>query len=62
MLDNPTYRQHALAMADEFADIDTRTEVLRIIHRLAQAPNDEAARQDGEAAVVHRRRARAGAR
>jgi UDP:flavonoid glycosyltransferase YjiC (YdhE family) len=62
VLDNPTYRQHALSMAHEFAGIDTRTEVLRIIHRLAQAPNDEAARQDGVAAVVHRRRARAGAR
>jgi hypothetical protein len=44
-------------MANEFAGIDTRTEVLRIIHRLVQAPNEEAVRQDGVAAVVLRRRA-----
>jgi hypothetical protein len=44
-------------MANEFAGIDTRTEVLRIIHRLAQAPNDEGVWQDGVAAVVHGRRA-----
>jgi MGT family glycosyltransferase len=56
-LNNPTYRRHALSMANEFARIDTRTEVLRIIHRLVQAPNEEAVRQDGVAAVVLRRRA-----
>ena len=62
VLDSPTYRRRALSMANEFAGINTRTEVLRIIHRLAQAPNGEAVRQDGMVAVIHRRRGRAGGR
>jgi MGT family glycosyltransferase len=57
VLDSPTYRRHALSMANEFAAIDTRTEVLRIIHQLAQAPKDEGVLQNGAAAVVRRKRA-----
>lgn len=57
VLENPTYRRHALSMANEFAGIDTRTEVLRVIHRLALTPNEQAVRQDGVAAVGQRRRA-----
>ena len=34
VLDRPAYRMRASRMADEFADIDTRSEVLRIIGRL----------------------------
>ncbi|WP_433994185.1 hypothetical protein [Bradyrhizobium japonicum] len=34
VLDRPSYRMRATQMADEFASIDTRLEVLRIIHRL----------------------------
>jgi hypothetical protein len=44
-------------MASEFADIDTRTEVLRIIHRVVGAQNDAAVWQGGVAAVNHHRRA-----
>jgi UDP:flavonoid glycosyltransferase YjiC (YdhE family) len=35
VLDRPAYHMRASRMADEFADIDTRSEVLRIISRLA---------------------------
>ena len=35
VLDRPAYRMRATRMADEFADIDTRSEILRIINRLA---------------------------
>ena len=41
-LDRPTYRRQASWMADEFYGIDTRAEILRIIGKLAYAP--EAAR------------------
>ena len=34
VLDRPAYRMRASRMADEFADIDTRSEVLGIISRL----------------------------
>jgi UDP:flavonoid glycosyltransferase YjiC (YdhE family) len=37
VLANPTYRSHAIAMASEFAAIDTRAEVLRIISETARS-------------------------
>jgi MGT family glycosyltransferase len=37
VLANPSYRSHAIAMASEFAGIDTRTEVLRIISETARS-------------------------
>lgn len=36
VLDRPAYRLRAAQMADEFAGIDTRSEILRIISRLVQ--------------------------
>jgi UDP:flavonoid glycosyltransferase YjiC (YdhE family) len=44
VLDQPGYRLRALQMAEEFAAIDTRSEILRIIGRLV-ADETEAARQ-----------------
>lgn len=38
VLDQPGYRARAAAMADEFADHDTRSEIIRIIDELAAAP------------------------
>lgn len=35
VLKRPSYRSHATAMADEFASVDTRAEVLRMIDGLA---------------------------
>lgn len=40
VLDAGTYRAHALLMADEFARIDTRSEILRIVGELAHTAAD----------------------
>jgi MGT family glycosyltransferase len=55
VLDRPVYRRRASSMADEFAGIDTRAEILRIIGRLAHA-SKEAVGQQGAPIVVTRRR------
>jgi hypothetical protein len=45
VLDQPTYRMHARAMADEFATYDTRSEVLHIINGVVDAHRGIAAPQ-----------------
>ncbi len=44
VLDRPTYRSRAAAMAKEFAGIDTRSEILRIASQLARIPAEEGIR------------------
>jgi MGT family glycosyltransferase len=56
VLDSPTYRRQASSMADEFNEIDTRVEILRIIGELAHAPKEAVARQDKATVVTRRRR------
>jgi UDP:flavonoid glycosyltransferase YjiC (YdhE family) len=58
VLDRPAYRRRASSMADEFAGIDTRAKILRIIGELAHAPREAGARQG----VTVTRRQRVGAR
>jgi MGT family glycosyltransferase len=43
VLDKPTYRTQALAMAKEFGSIDTRSEILRILTEVSHVPNDHGA-------------------
>lgn len=54
VLDLPTYRLRASQMADEFAGIDTRSEILRIISRLVA--DQKGSRQVGTMASVRGRR------
>lgn len=54
VLDRPTYRLRAAQMADEFAGIDTRSEILRIISRLVA--DQKASRPVGTIAAVRGRR------
>src|SRR6516162_2705033 len=56
VLDSPTYRRQASSMADEFNEIDTRAEILRIIGELAHAPKEAVSRQDKATVVTRRRR------
>jgi UDP:flavonoid glycosyltransferase YjiC (YdhE family) len=56
VLDSPTYHRQASAMADEFNDIDTRVEILRIIGELVQVPKEAVGRQDKAAVVTRRQR------
>jgi UDP:flavonoid glycosyltransferase YjiC (YdhE family) len=56
VLDSPTYRKQASLMADEFNEIDTRAEILRIIGDLAHAPTKAVARQGATTEVARRRR------
>jgi UDP:flavonoid glycosyltransferase YjiC (YdhE family) len=55
VLDRPACRRRASSIANEFAGIDTRAEILRIIGELAVGPKEAVARQ-GAAIVVTRRR------
>ncbi|MET4385487.1 UDP:flavonoid glycosyltransferase YjiC (YdhE family) [Bradyrhizobium sp. F1.4.3] len=55
VLDRPAYRMRATRMADEFAGIDTRSEVLRIISRLAD--DRRASRRAGTTETGRDRRA-----
>ncbi len=43
VLDKPEYRSRASTMAKEFASIDTRGEILRIIKQVSHAPADQGA-------------------
>jgi UDP:flavonoid glycosyltransferase YjiC (YdhE family) len=51
VLDKPDYRRRAALMAGEFASIDTRSEVLRIISQLAHGSNETPLRR-GQARAV----------
>jgi UDP:flavonoid glycosyltransferase YjiC (YdhE family) len=51
VLDKPDYRRRAALMAGEFASIDTRSEVLRIISQLAHGSNEAPLRR-GQARAV----------
>ena len=48
VLDKPDYRRRAALMAGEFASIDTRSEVLRIVSRLTHRSKDAAMRRGGQ--------------
>jgi len=54
VLDRPAYRMRAVQMAHEFADIDTRSEIVRIINQ-AVAPERVKSRA-GSVATTHSRR------
>jgi UDP:flavonoid glycosyltransferase YjiC (YdhE family) len=48
VLDKPNHRSRASRMAEEFAGIDTRSELLRIISQASQRPDDDGLpRRDG---------------
>jgi UDP:flavonoid glycosyltransferase YjiC (YdhE family) len=51
VLDKPDYRRRAALMAGEFASIDTRSEVLRIISQLGHGSNETVLRR-GQARAV----------
>jgi MGT family glycosyltransferase len=57
VLDKPNYRLRASLMADEFNDIDTRSEVLRIISQVLR-PSDEDGLQRNEVAAAKERAVR----
>jgi UDP:flavonoid glycosyltransferase YjiC (YdhE family) len=54
VLDRPAYRMRAAQMASEFAGIDTRSEIVRIINQVV-TPERSTARAGG-AAITHSRR------
>ncbi len=56
VLDRSAYRRRASSMADEFNEIDTRAEILRIIGDLAHAPKEAVARQGATTEFARRRR------
>ncbi|MEJ0096317.1 MAG: nucleotide disphospho-sugar-binding domain-containing protein [Methylocella sp.] len=45
VLDEPNYKAHALAMAKEFASIDTRSEILRILEQVSGIPGVDKGRR-----------------
>jgi MGT family glycosyltransferase len=53
VLDRPTYRSRAAALAKEFNSIDTRSEILKIIGEVAHAPI-AIAKRDMDRHAVHR--------
>jgi hypothetical protein len=55
VLDKPNYRLRASQMAAEYAAIDTRSEILRIVNQVA-SPSDEVAVRRGSAMVSGRGR------
>ena len=56
VLDKPDYRSHASSMAKEFAGIDTRSEILRIVSQVSQVSAAAGPRR-----LTERKRTRAGA-
>ena len=44
VLDKPNYRSRASLMADEFAGIDTRSEILRIVSQVSQSSDEDGLR------------------
>jgi MGT family glycosyltransferase len=64
VLDQPHHRSRAASMADEFAGIDTRSEILRIVSQILQSPDEDGSRRRDVAEEIPRkiralRRARA---
>jgi UDP:flavonoid glycosyltransferase YjiC (YdhE family) len=57
VLDKPIYRMRAAAMAKEFARIDTRSEILRIVSEIARDSAGDSARQRDASERLWRRRA-----
>ena len=51
VLDRPGYRVRAASMANEFAKLDTRSEILRIINEAAKGINESGRRRDKVAAA-----------
>jgi|SRR5882762_5061084 UDP:flavonoid glycosyltransferase YjiC (YdhE family) len=45
VLDKPHYRSRASSVADEFAGIDTRSEILRIVSQVSQIPDEDGLRR-----------------
>jgi len=45
VLDKPNYRARALAMAQEFSSIDTRSEILRILEQISGIPGTDGGRR-----------------
>jgi hypothetical protein len=56
VLDTPNYRWRASQMADEFAGIDTRVELLSIIEVITQASDQENLQRSDTVATNRRRR------
>jgi hypothetical protein len=54
VLDKPDYRSRALSIADEFATIDTRSEILRIIDQVVRDSAEGPRR--GEVAAISKDR------
>ena len=55
VLNKPNYRSRASSMADEFAGIDTRSEILRIVSQVSHISNDVGLRRGSMAAKQGRR-------
>jgi UDP:flavonoid glycosyltransferase YjiC (YdhE family) len=55
VLDRPAYRLRAAQMASEFAGIDTRSEIIRIINQVVA--DEKSTSQAGMMAATHIRRA-----
>src|SRR5262245_494264 len=45
VLDKPNYRSRTSLMADEFGKIDTRSEILRIVHQVSRSSDQDSLRQ-----------------
>lgn len=58
VLDEPCYRSRALLMAEEFAEIDTRSEILRIVSQAANRSADSDLRMEELAIAARARLAR----
>jgi UDP:flavonoid glycosyltransferase YjiC (YdhE family) len=56
VLDKPDYRSRASAMADDFRAINTRSEILRIIHQVSQRSNETDTRSGSTTVTRQRRR------
>ena len=56
VLDKPNYRSRASLMADAFAEIDTRSEILRIFSQVSQISHENGSRRS---AVAENNRTRA---
>jgi hypothetical protein len=45
VLDNPNYRWHASLMAEEFDEIDTQSEILRIVNQVSYISDEDGLRR-----------------
>jgi MGT family glycosyltransferase len=56
VLENPTYRRRASSIADEFGEIDTRSEILWILDQLSHAQKQDGLRRHDTMALPQHRR------